>query len=186
MIMHKALYKYDKISLCMVVVVIVIAFGLIITSCAGNDPAQDDWGQRYISDMYEFSFAYPQEMEIKTEKVRNGAVTIHLEQTSGKAMQLVFYMVPDALGEEELASEAQMLLSSSLYRTQSITERDTEGIAGHQGTLIEVVAGEKDIIRAGAAAFSSRGRSFFITIIAPEENYEPALDNLYRVVESVD
>ncbi len=166
--------------------IILIACGFLITSCAGSDPAQDDWGQKYTSDIYEFSFAYPQEMEIKTEKARDGAVTIHLEQTSGKDMQLVFYMVPDVLNQEELASEAQMLLDSSLYRVQSINEKGAEDVAGRQVTMIEALAGEKELIKAGIAAFSDKGRSFFVTVIAPEENYEPALDNLYRVVESVD
>ncbi len=183
MISHKAFYKYGKVSLSLI---IVAAFGLIITSCAGNDPAQDHWGQKYTSDLYEFSFAYPQDMEIKTEKIRNGAVTIHLVQTSGKAMQLVFYMVPEVFSQEELAAEAQMLLDSSLYRIQSIYEKGTEEITGHQVTLIEALAGEKEVIKAGAAAFSSGERSFFITVIAPEENYEPALENLYKVVESID
>jgi len=166
--------------------IILIACGLIITSCAGNDPAQDDWGQRYTSGMYEFSFAYPQEMEIITEKVRDSAVTIHLEQSSGNDMQMVFYTAPEVLNQEELASEAQMLLNSSLYWVRSITEKGTEEITGHQVMLIEALAGEKEVIKAGAAAFSSGGRSFFIIVIAPEENYEPAMDNLYRVVESVD
>ncbi len=183
MIKLNFLKRYGSLSL---LSIILIAFGLIITSCAGNDPAQDDWGQRYTSGMYEFSFEYPQEMEIKTEKVRDSVVTIHLEQTSRKDMQLVFYMVPEVLNQEELASEAQLLLNSSLYRAWSITEKGTEEINGHQVTLIEALAGEKEIIKAGTAAFSSGGRSFFITVIAPEENYEPAMDNLYRVVESVD
>ncbi len=183
MITHEASYKHGKISLSLI---IVAAFGLIITSCAGSDPAQDDWGQKYTSDLYEFSFVYPQDMNIKTEIIRNDAVTIHLEQTTGTNMQLVFYSVPEAFGQEELAAESQVLLDSSLYRIRSIVEQETEEIAGHQVTLIEALAGEKEIIKAGAAAFSSGERSFFITVIAPEENYEPALENLYKVVESID
>ena len=180
---HNIFQRYGKLSLSLAVFLASILF---LTSCAGSDPAQDDWGQRYTSSTYEFSFVYPHEMEIKTEKDRDGAVTIHLEQTTGKAMQLVFYMVPDVLSQEELASEAQMLLDSSLYRIQSINKKGAEDVAGRQVTMIEALAGEKEIIKAGAAAFSDEGRSFFITVIAPEKNYEPAMDNLYRVVESVD
>jgi len=58
-------------------------------------------------------------------------------------MQLVFYMVPDVLSQKELASEAQLLLNSSLYRIQSINEKGSEDVAGREVTIIEALAGEK-------------------------------------------
>ena len=53
-------------------------------------------------------------------------------------------------------------------RIQSINKKGVEKIASHQVMLNEALTGEKQIIKAGAAAFSKERHSFFITIIAPE------------------
>lgn len=180
---HNFFHRYGKLSLYLTVL---LASILVVTSCTGSAPVQDDWGQRYRSEKYGFSFTYPEDMVIKTEKARNDVVTLHLEKSSGNDMQLIISVAQAAFSQEELASESYRLLSASLYRLQSIEEKGVQEIAGRQVTMIEALAGEKEKIKAGIAAFSADGRSFYMTIITLEENYEAAVDHLYMIIASAD
>lgn len=177
------LNDHSKISLS---ITILLALILISISCTGCNPVQDGWARKYTSKKHGFTFLYPYMLVLKSEQVSNDAVTLHLGQKTGSDLEMVFTMITVPLSEQELASEAYRLFSSSLYTVESIDQKEIEEVSGHRVAILEASAGDKEKFLARSAAFAEGDQAFFITLIAPEEHYDSTVEYLYRIIDSID
>lgn len=148
---------------------------------------EEGWAQRFDAGEHTLAVPYLVDWEIIEEKYRDGVLSLHSEKLEDEHLvNLVVTILPVMMSPDELSLETARILELSLYNLQSIedtVEKEYDKLKVH---VTDAAAGDLDPIKARAAGFSSGGRTYLFTVLAGEDSFEFALEELDRILSSIE
>ena len=160
---------------------------LSLFSCNDDIILYDGWEQRLSELEPDFSYAYLNDWTAVKETYREGIVSLQLEQQiDDDTIILVVTILPIILNQNEIISETQKMLESSLYQLRSIQVEKLNDTLSQAVIMLDAVAGDKESIYVRSAGFSKSGRTYLFTVLAREESFPKATAELENILAAID
>lgn len=164
-----------------------ISIFLALISCGKGDPVEDGWEQRLSELEPDFSLSCLDDWTTIERTYRRGIISLHLEQLhEDDKIKLVVTIIPVTYNRDELIAESLKLLEASLFHLQSIGPEEWVEIEGNEVVFLNAVAGEKETICVRMACFSKGGRSYFYTVLAGDDSFSKAVEELDLIIYCID
>ncbi|MDW7651460.1 MAG: hypothetical protein SCM57_09020 [Bacillota bacterium] len=148
------------------------------------EPAGHFFEQVYENVSFNLAFSYPEQWQVMSEKVKDGVLTLTLEQVGGSA-SLVLTVLGGEMTEAELVKNGEELLARSLFQPRLPAERVKKQLSGRLVNFLATEAGERDRVSARTAVFAKDGNSHFLTLMAKPGAFPEANETLELIVSGM-
>lgn len=164
-----------------------VSLPLLLVSSNAEDVFQEGWEQKISELEPDLSFIKLDDWATVKETYRRGVLSLQLDyQRDNNALKLVVTVLPILFDQNELISEAQRMLESSLYQPQPIQVKELKYFTNTPVVIIDTTAGERDAIFIRTAGFTRNGHSYLLTVLAREESSSQAIIAIEEILASID
>jgi hypothetical protein len=139
-------------------------------------PAGNVSFQEYSKNGISTSVPVPENWYIADGFERQGTLTVKLSNNKSDDTFIIFVVTPTEMNTAALVQTGEKLLSGSLYQPGTISKL-SQKIGSRNVQVLTADAGQNQVV-ARTAAFSERGKSYFLTLITREPNFEESVHTL--------
>ncbi len=164
-----------------------VSLPLLFVSINAEDVFQEGWEQKISELEPDLSFICLDNWTNIKETYQRGVLSIHLDRRyDNDLLKLVVTVLPIVYNQNELISEIETMLESSLYNPRPLQVEKIKYISDIPVIIVDTTAGERDLLFIRTAGFVREGRSYIITILARDESFSRAVAEIENLLASID